>query len=338
VLYFETDHLGSVRSVIDNAGDVVTTNDYYPFGTRHSGVDIEVDDNFRYRFNGKEEQLTGNIGLLDYGARMYDSEIGRWSVPDPLAEKYYSLSPYDFVGGNPINRIDPNGMDWYSYNEEVDEVDEYGNPTGNKKNETRYKYVRGEMSSKEMKEGGYTHLGKIHADNGVYYSLFGDQFHYDMNDYSQVSAVSDILMADKIVIAGTQAWSSVMKFWDSMGDLLSSGTAFGGIAAEYSSSFSFGTTMKGLSYVGLGLEASSLAKSLMNQTFTIQKGADLVFSAIGTVGVPGAIVNLGYISAKTMVNTGAKTLTKAEFALRGYFKDWFKQGFGNMGIPVYFGN
>jgi len=110
VLYFETDHLGSVRSVIDNAGDVVTTNDYYPFGTRHSGSDIEVDDNFRYRFNGKEEQLTGNLGLLDYGARMYDSEIGRWSVPDPLAERYFSLSPFVYCNNNPVKFIDPYGM------------------------------------------------------------------------------------------------------------------------------------------------------------------------------------------------------------------------------------
>jgi len=32
---------------------------------------------------------------------------------DPLAEKYYSISPYAYCAGNPVNRIDPDGMDWF---------------------------------------------------------------------------------------------------------------------------------------------------------------------------------------------------------------------------------
>ncbi len=37
----------------------------------------------------------------------------KWWAVDPMAHKYPHLSPYDFVGGNPINRVDPNGADWY---------------------------------------------------------------------------------------------------------------------------------------------------------------------------------------------------------------------------------
>jgi hypothetical protein len=33
---------------------------------------------------------------------------------DPLAEKYYSISPYAYCAGNPVNRFDPDGMDWYT--------------------------------------------------------------------------------------------------------------------------------------------------------------------------------------------------------------------------------
>jgi len=43
---------------------------------------------------------------------MYDPAVGRWLSPDPLAEKYYGISPYVFCGNNPANFIDPDGRDW----------------------------------------------------------------------------------------------------------------------------------------------------------------------------------------------------------------------------------
>ena len=115
------DYLGSVRTILDITQDetavtdasavILEQNDYLPFGTRVSLSTQAYDPSNRYRFNGKEEQVTGNIGLTDYGARLYDNILPRWTTPDPLAEKYYGISPYAFCNNNPVNFVDPDGRD-----------------------------------------------------------------------------------------------------------------------------------------------------------------------------------------------------------------------------------
>ena len=110
--YFVKDHWGSVRVIVDQAGTVREQNYYYPYGERCPESTYAVSSVNRYKFNGKEEQTVGDLGMLDYGARMYQAGIGRWFVSDPLAEKYYSVSPYAYCGNDPINRVDPTGMIW----------------------------------------------------------------------------------------------------------------------------------------------------------------------------------------------------------------------------------
>jgi RHS repeat-associated protein len=65
----------------------------------------------RYRFSGKEKQTIRDLGWLDFSARMYaNCEVPLFTTPDPLMEKYYSISPYVYCGNNPLKYIDPNGM------------------------------------------------------------------------------------------------------------------------------------------------------------------------------------------------------------------------------------
>ena len=74
---------------------------------RLGGLSYQAGIENRYRYNGKEYHQELNLGLYDYGARMYDPSIGRWNGVDPLAELDLGWSSYNFTLGNPINLIDP---------------------------------------------------------------------------------------------------------------------------------------------------------------------------------------------------------------------------------------
>ena len=105
--YYLKDHQGNNRVVLSSSGTVMETNHYYPFGGVFSISNVQP-----YKYNGKEQDTKAGLNWYDYGARHYDAALGRWFVVDPLAEKYYSSSPFVYCGNNPINRIDPTGMEW----------------------------------------------------------------------------------------------------------------------------------------------------------------------------------------------------------------------------------
>ena len=120
VNYFLTDHLGSVRVIVDGAGTVKECNDYYPFGARHIRSDYAQSTN-RWKYNGKELQTTGELGYLDYGARMYDAGLGRWFCADPEAESRFVLTPYHYCSNNPLLLVDKDGK-WDTHY-----IDQYNN-------------------------------------------------------------------------------------------------------------------------------------------------------------------------------------------------------------------
>ncbi|MDD2961844.1 MAG: hypothetical protein PHR45_07170 [Muribaculaceae bacterium] len=66
--------------------------------------------------SGKEWQNFGGISWYDNLARMMSPVFGRFTTPDPLAEKYYSMSPYAYCAGNPLMLVDPSGMDVWEIN------------------------------------------------------------------------------------------------------------------------------------------------------------------------------------------------------------------------------
>ena len=108
--YYNQDHLGNNREVVDAKGVVQQVTNYYPFGAPYAdataikGAAVQP-----YKYNGKELDLMHGLNTYDYGARQHDPILARWDRIDPLCEKYYNVSPYAYCVNNPVRFIDPDG-------------------------------------------------------------------------------------------------------------------------------------------------------------------------------------------------------------------------------------
>ena len=115
--FYALDHLGSVRLVVSADGQVIERNDYYPSGCLITeNIDGETVI-LPYKYNGKELDPMHGLYTYDYGARQYDPATMLWDRMDPLCEDNPEVSPYVFCHNNPVNAIDPNGMDDYQINQ-----------------------------------------------------------------------------------------------------------------------------------------------------------------------------------------------------------------------------
>ena len=184
--YFATDHLGSVRTVYGEDGVAEQLLTYDLFG----GIIPELSTGMGmqpYGYNGKELDHTHGLDWYDYGARHYDSPIGRWTTMDPLCEKYYNISPYVYCLNNPMRLVDYKGMapgDFFLtvdkaaidfglyYNDNsIRERTEYGSTiikVVNKKGQKGYTYTvanRGDDGGVICSKGpwGYKPIAEIHT-------------------------------------------------------------------------------------------------------------------------------------------------------------------------------
>lgn len=110
--YYNKDHLGNIREVVNDMGQINQVTNYYPFGSPYCDIQSTINPEFQpFKYNGKELDMMHGLNAYDYGARQYYSPLPVWDRIDPLAEKYYNVSPYAYCNNNPVNAVDPDGRD-----------------------------------------------------------------------------------------------------------------------------------------------------------------------------------------------------------------------------------
>jgi RHS repeat-associated protein len=107
-----SNHLGSVAIETDESAEVISYEEYHPYGStayRSRTAQIEVGAK-RYRYTGMERDE--ETGLTYFSHRYYADFHIKWISVDPKKEKYFGLSPYHFTGNNPVAQREVDGQDF----------------------------------------------------------------------------------------------------------------------------------------------------------------------------------------------------------------------------------
>ncbi len=115
--YVIKDHQGSMYATV--TGNTVERYSFDAWGRRRNPQTLSYDNvttSFDRGYTLHEHY--DDFGLINMNGRLYDPTIGRFMQTDPMAEKYYWISPYAYCANNPIKFVDPTGEDIWEINNE----------------------------------------------------------------------------------------------------------------------------------------------------------------------------------------------------------------------------
>jgi RHS repeat-associated protein len=291
------------RDIIQDAGglppasptpntDQVT--EYYPFGMSISKNFTTLPVN-NYKYNSKEEQeMPGR--WLDYGARFYDAQLGRWHSVDPLAENYRRWTPYNYCVNNPMRFVDPDGMEMTDFKDKngnlIQHIEDGSNAvfqlTGDSRSDEYFKFT-----GYDVKQGGKNEVNVESAIKGA-------------QDYTRENYTSDI--NDKGVCTQTYCNYGTMNIAKTYESAVEVTGKTADISDVKGSAITIGENLSTSEVVKHATDLSAAQKSAKEGSLVIGYWSGHVF----TLNKQGMVNNVGAPRAKNNVFDPKHTESKGQ--------------------------
>ncbi len=218
-----------------------------------------------------------------------------------------------------MSRIDYNGADWYSYEEEYEDED------GQKMTRTKYVYEKRIISKQEAEEKNYTYLGRTYETEDTYFSLGGAAITYDKDNFWEMSGLQKIKDADLSITGVVDAMDMADDFWQNYDQLIGTGSSLGTMIGNFMDlSKGFRGTMNAISWGSVAFNFTQDTKLLINGALHGIALSDAAANVVSVMGWPGAAASVVYSTAKT----GARGMMKLEQGLQNQANQLYKRYVG----------